>query len=115
MIAHYLLIFLNLAPFINFTHIRAITWPCIVLMTGVGFVWAKRKGAAAWEARLGELQQYFAQHGDCNVNTKSSLGRWVSIQRQNYKLYLAGDPKSNLTEYKIEQLERLGFIWRLQV
>jgi len=84
-------------------------------LAGIGFIWAKKKGAAAWEARLIELEQYKAVHGDCDVRTKTSLGRWVSLQRQQYKLWLLKDDDCTLNEERIAQLEKLGFKWRLEV
>ena len=59
------------------------------------------------------------KHGcDCLIPTKytndPALGRWVSTQREHYRLYKAGDKKSKMTTKKIELLQTMGFIWRLQ-
>jgi len=87
-------------------------------LQNLGFVWAKRKGQATWDAKFQQLQEYKAEHGDCLIPTKytndPALGRWVSTQREHYRLYKAGDKKSKMTTKKIELLQTMGFIWRLQ-
>eukprot|EP00559_Dactyliosolen_fragilissimus_P002589 CAMPEP_0184866516 /NCGR_PEP_ID=MMETSP0580-20130426/22723_1 /TAXON_ID=1118495 /ORGANISM="Dactyliosolen fragilissimus" /LENGTH=616 /DNA_ID=CAMNT_0027366247 /DNA_START=388 /DNA_END=2235 /DNA_ORIENTATION=- len=46
----------------------------------LGFVWAKRKGQATWDAKFLQLLDYKKEHGDCLIPTKYSkdpaLGRW---------------------------------------
>jgi len=37
----------------------------IQLLEECGFVWAKRKGQAAWEEKFRELQQYLEMNGNC--------------------------------------------------
>jgi hypothetical protein len=37
----------------------------ILLLEQAGFVWAKRKGQAAWEEKFLELQSYLQRHGHC--------------------------------------------------
>ena len=63
-----------------------------------------------------ELLAYRQQHGNCNVPLKyeknTSLGVWVSNQRQQYKKYQKGG-KSSLTEERIAKLEKVGFAWSL--
>lgn len=34
-------------------------------LNALGFVWAKRKGQAAWNEKYEELIQYKKEHGDC--------------------------------------------------
>jgi hypothetical protein len=74
------------------------------------FVWAKRKGEAAWELRYKELQKYLKENGDCNVPTKlqdnRAFGRWVSTQRSQYK-------KNKLSQFKVYKLSLLGFVWTM--
>lgn len=87
-------------------------------LRSIGFVWAKRKGQATWDAKFKQLQEYKAIHGDCLIPTKYSkdpaLGRWVSTQREQYRLWKSGDARSKMTETKIHLLESVGFVWRLQ-
>jgi len=53
----------------------------------------ENKGAEAWEAKFEELVKYRKDYGDCLVPTKyaenEALGRWVSTQRAQYKLWRA--------------------------
>ena len=73
----------------------------------LGFVWDPL--TARWETRFGELKQYKAKHGDCDVPSgwpeNPKLGKWVSHQRGNYN-------SDKLEEERIRQLEELGFLWR---
>jgi hypothetical protein len=38
------------------------------LLEDVGFVWAKRKGQAAWEEKFRELQEYWQKAGNCKTD-----------------------------------------------
>ena len=40
----------------------------VQLLEESGFVWAKRKGQAAWEEKIGELKKYLNSHGHCKSN-----------------------------------------------
>jgi hypothetical protein len=85
----------------------------VALLEGIGFVWAKRRGMAAWNKRMAELERFYASNGHFHINAKTPLGRWVSTQRQQYRLYSKGE-QSTLTVDKIHSLEALGFTWRHQ-
>jgi hypothetical protein len=37
------------------------------LLEKAGFIWAKRKGQAAWEEKFRELQQFQIQSGHCEL------------------------------------------------
>jgi hypothetical protein len=80
----------------------------------------------AWHARLEELKQYKANHGNCLVPKKSQthpeLGIWVMNQRAQYKLLQedrtytnsAGNSKpSTMTPERIRALEEVGFVWSM--
>jgi hypothetical protein len=73
---------------------------------------------AAWEHCLSELADYRKIHGHCNVprnyvkNTK--LANWVNTQRHQYKFYLE-KKTSHMTLSRIQELESLGFKWRVSV
>jgi len=87
-------------------------------LQSIGFVWAKRKGQATWDAKYKQLQDYKSRHGDCLIPTKfakdPALGRWVSTQREQYRLWKSGDDRSKMTVEKVRMLEEVGFVWRLQ-
>ena len=90
----------------------------LAALQSIGFVWAKRKGQATWDAKYKQLQEYKSQYGDCLIPTKyakdPALGRWVSTQREHYRLWKAGDPRSKMNEEKAKLLDNIGFVWRLQ-
>jgi hypothetical protein len=90
----------------------------LAYLQSIGFAWAKRKGQATWDAKFEQLKQYKAINGDCLIPTKYSedpaLGRWVSTQREQYRMMQNGDPNSKMTQEKAKMLEDVGFVWRLQ-
>ena len=47
----------------------SMTDPKIKLLEGIGFVWAKEKGQAAWEEKFQQLQDYKQLHGNCKYCT----------------------------------------------
>ena len=81
-------------------------------LESVAFVWDT--GAALWTERFEQLREFKAQFGHCRVPreypSNSKLGKWVTKQRQNYKLYWDGKP-SGMTEQRIQKLERVEFVW----
>jgi hypothetical protein len=78
-------------------------------LESLGFVWG-----VAWEDRLSELADYRKIHGHCNVprgnNKNTKLAMWVGTQRSSYKLHVEGK-KSQMTTFRIQQLESLHFDW----
>jgi hypothetical protein len=80
----------------------------------IGFEW--NCVGAIWDDRLSELADYRKIHGHCNVpaiyseNTK--LGAWVRTQRSQYKLHQEGKT-SRMTNLRIQELESIGFEWKL--
>ena len=39
-----------------------------------------------------------------------ALGRWLSTQRSQYKLYMDGE-RSTMTEQRVRRLDSIGFVW----
>jgi hypothetical protein len=83
-------------------------------LESLGFEWNSR--AAAWEEQFSELAAYHAIHGHCHVpkginseNTK--LAHWVGKQKSQCRLYEEGKA-SQITEFRIKELESLGFDWK---
>jgi hypothetical protein len=78
----------------------------------------RQRRASAWEDRLSELANYHKSHGNCNVpqrySENSKLGNWVPTQRHQYKLHLEGKI-SQMAGPRIQELESLGFEWRVCV
>jgi hypothetical protein len=81
-------------------------------LESLGFDWSRL--GATWEDRLSQLADYRKSHGHCNVPSRYSenakLGTWVRTQRQQYTLHLEEKP-SNMTTFRIKELESLGFLW----
>lgn len=86
-------------------------WPELVHL---GFVWEVRDRDASWDAGVAALTQYGRDHGDLLVPHWFAtaggiqLGRWVDSRRVEYR---AG----HLLAERVEQLERLGMVWRIRV
>jgi hypothetical protein len=80
-------------------------------LESLGFEWGSH--IAAWEDRLSELSDYRKIHGHWNVPRKCSehtkLANWVNAQRKQYKLQLVDRKTSPMTDFRIQELESLGF------
>ena len=84
----------------------------IRVLESVGFEWETTVGF--WKERVDQLREFKVQFGHCLVPIKYAanlkLGKWVSNQRSNYKLYQEGKPNP-MTAERIRQLESVGFEW----
>ncbi len=86
-------------------------WPELV---DLGFVWQVRDRDAAWDAGVAALTQYSRDHGDLaaphwfTTADGLQLGRWVDSRRVEYRT-------GALLAARVEQLERLGMVWRLRL
>jgi hypothetical protein len=83
-------------------------------LESMGFDWGVC--ATPWENRLSELTDFRKKHGHCNATKMNSentkLANWVAYQRCQYKAKLKGK-KSHMTLSRIQELESLGFDWRV--
>jgi hypothetical protein len=83
-------------------HIRA--------LNGIGFEWGTSQ--TEWSVRFQQLREFKVQFGHCLVSQRYAanpkLGRWISKQRSNYRLYQDGKP-SPMTGERIRELESVGF------
>jgi len=99
-------------------HKSSMTEERLQALASIGFTWAKRKGQVTWDIKFAQLKEYKALHGDCLIPTKYSkdlaLGRWVSTQREQYRLMINGDPRTKMTQERAKKLEEVGFVWKLQ-
>jgi hypothetical protein len=93
-----------------------ITSARIQSLESLGFEWGSH--SAAWEDRLSELADYRKEYGNCNVPKRYSdnlkLGKWVAEQRTQYRFHKEGKISSRMLS-RIEELESLGFEWRVGV
>ncbi|KAL7555542.1 hypothetical protein ACA910_014131 [Epithemia clementina (nom. ined.)] len=91
------------------------------LLEDIGFAWDEDKNM--WMERYRELMAYANTHGDClvpqqaNDRNTASLGRWVAVQRSEYKRIK--DNKAcksyDLTQERVRLLEFIGFEWDLDL
>ena len=67
-----------------------------------------------WQTMFERLVQFKTKYGHCLVPNRyeddKQLGQWVSRQRRHYRL-LQEEKNSNMTLERIQQLEKIGFIW----
>lgn len=88
-------------------------------LEAVGFKWALQRHTQmkSWSERYKELVTFKTTMGHSNVPIRwrenPSLGQWVSTQRQEYGNFINGK-KSNITDARIEALEKIGFVWCLR-
>ena len=79
----------------------------------LGFVW---KLKITWDERLQQLIDFNNEFNHTNVPREYAknkpLSEWVYLQKYYYKLFEEGKPNS-LTKGRIESLNKLGFVWRL--
>jgi Helicase associated domain len=84
-------------------------------LNSVGFVWSSHH--TTFEERLDELRMFQQETGHCNVPSQyppnQKLSTWVKCQRRQYKLLMEGQ-KSNMTDERIEILNKHGFVWEIR-
>ena len=79
-------------------------------LNSIGFTWKIREAhiRVDWEVRFQELVEYKRVYGNCNVpqryKANTQLGRWVYTQRRT---------KETMSEEKRNQLNLIGFVWRI--
>eukprot|EP00581_Thalassiosira_minuscula_P008441 CAMPEP_0183708502 /NCGR_PEP_ID=MMETSP0737-20130205/4808_1 /TAXON_ID=385413 /ORGANISM="Thalassiosira miniscula, Strain CCMP1093" /LENGTH=465 /DNA_ID=CAMNT_0025936395 /DNA_START=226 /DNA_END=1620 /DNA_ORIENTATION=- len=89
----------------------------------IGFVWSMKPISESrakalqtqWENRIQDLVKFKEKHGHCNVPLKGEdrdLAKFVMNQRYYYKTRL--EQKNSLTSQRIEDLEKIGFVWTLK-
>jgi len=68
-----------------------------------------------WNLHLEQLRYFKKTHGHCLVPhtfpENQHLARWVKRQRRQYKLMLAGQISSTMTQERVNILNTEGFIW----
>ncbi len=82
----------------------------------IGFVWSLRN-RTDWNERFQQLVRFKEAEGHCVVpqmySLNKALGKWVSKQREQYRLYLQNKP-SFMTEERIAMLNDIGFAWSVK-
>ena len=68
-----------------------------------------------WNNQFENLKQFREMHGHCNVPQRyledKTLAKWVSIQRQKYKMLMNENEQVPCTPEWVKQLEDIGFEW----
>jgi len=83
-------------------------------LNDIGFVFTSRRKYGSWEERMKEFQEFVTTNGHSRVPVlHPTLGSWVHAQRRHYKLYIENDPKSKMTEEKINELKSAGFLFEI--
>ena len=81
-------------------------------LESIGFDWGTSK--TDWSVRFQQLCEYKVHFGNCLVprqyTANPTLGRWITTQRRNYKLYQEGKP-SPMTDERSRALESIGVDW----
>ena len=78
------------------------------------------RGARAdeyWQSKYDELVAFQREHGHSNVPQKycnGSLGSWVNRQRIAYRKKDDGDGVTGMKQNRIDLLEKIGFVWKLE-
>ena len=105
----------------NWKQRPGITKERIEALNEIGFEWRLRD-RREWDERYDELVAYKEQHGDTLVPTDArvdsankyrELAVWVNTQRREYRLLQKGK-HSQLTDDRIDKLNRIGFVWDAQ-
>ena len=90
----------------------------IQLLESIGFKWSIRQSspnklATPWSLRFAELEEFVELNGHADVPAKHpSLGKWVENQRTQFRMRNQG-LKSPMNEERIQQLESIGFKWKI--
>lgn len=79
----------------------------VAKLEAIGFVWCPH--SKLWDEMYDRMVAYQQTHGDCLVPRRykkdAKLGAWVYTQRYARK---------NLSPERINQLESIGFVWRVK-
>ena len=90
----------------------------VAQLNAINFKWSLRESKRPWQEWLEELRQYKAEHGNVNVPLKYDrnipLGSFVNNQRSEYRRYKSGSGRTSMTEAKVRDLERIGFMWNVR-
>jgi len=87
-------------------------------LTDLGFEWTtKDPRKVPWETRFEDLKAFKNKFGHADVPHEweecPQLGFWTANMRQQYRYKQLGK-KSSLTDARIELLNEIGFVWKMQ-
>ena len=87
-------------------------------LTDLGFEWTtKDPRKVPWETRFHDLKSFKEKFGHADVPHEweecPQLGFWTANMRQQYRYKQLGK-KSSLTDARIDLLNSIGFVWKMQ-
>ena len=97
----------------------------LMILRNIDFIWDLQQfdSDARWKRQFEELVAYKRENGHCNAPQSTPLGKWVKMQRENYRetqLRAQGalpqnrtKPRPTLSEERIAQLNSIGFQWKV--
>jgi len=94
----------------------------IRILDSLGFTWSLQQSNydRRWAANFALLLEYKSQHGHCRVPQAGKLGKWVQMQRDQYRerhALAAGlapnKRRSALSDDRYRQLQSVGFAWQV--
>ncbi|KAL7563089.1 hypothetical protein ACA910_022582 [Epithemia clementina (nom. ined.)] len=97
----------------------------LMILRNIDFIWDLQQfdSDARWKRQFEELLAYKRENGHCNAPQSTPLGKWVKMQRENYRetqLRAQGalpqnrtKPRPTLSEDRIAQLNSIGFQWKV--
>ena len=97
----------------------------IEILNSIGFTWSllQCSNDKRWEANFKKLLQFRERHGHCNAPQSTPLGKWVQMQRDQYReleIRKSGQDtrtrtRPMITQDRLERLNEVGFQWRVAV
>ena len=97
----------------------------LMVLRSIDFIWDLQQfdSDARWKRQFEELVQYKRENGHCNAPQSTPLGKWVKMQRENFRetqLRAAGNlpqnrtkPRPTLSDERINLLNSIGFQWKV--
>jgi Helicase associated domain len=83
-------------------------------LEAIGFEWVAKDNRLIWDKRVQELVAFKERHKHCQVAMRDgSLGRWVDNIRHRYR-DMNRHEMSRVMREKLEDLDRLGFVWHVK-
>lgn len=90
---------------------KGMTQERIDLLNSIGFYWGKGvPEPPTWEERFKDIEERHSDFGvkPRDVATDTPLGKWIAVQRRQFKRFKKGKP-SSLSSEQAKRLKSLGF------
>jgi hypothetical protein len=91
----------------EFNKVVAEFWMCYDKLVELGFDFEPEHARTNWKVRFQQLADFYREHRHFDVpDTNKALQRWVTIQRDYYRLNC-----KRLTGYRLHKLQAIDFEW----